>query len=45
MLTQKTGFGSLRIVKGVDRVIYMSNTNMEEGHRKHSIKESSFRFI
>jgi len=29
----ETGFGSLRIVKGVDRLIYISNTNMEEGHR------------
>jgi hypothetical protein len=25
-------FASLRIVKGVDCPIYMSNTNMEEGH-------------
>jgi hypothetical protein len=27
------GFGSFRIVKGVDRLIYLSDTNMEEGHR------------
>jgi len=29
----ETGFGSLRIVKDVDRLIYISDTNMEEGHR------------
>jgi len=29
----KTGFDSLRIVKGVDRLIYISDTDMEEGHR------------
>jgi len=29
----KTGFGSLRIVEGVDRLIYISDTDMEEGHR------------
>jgi hypothetical protein len=29
----ETGFGSLRIVKDVDRLIYICNTNMEEGHR------------
>jgi len=29
----KTGFGSLRIVKGVDRLIYISDTDMEEGHQ------------
>jgi len=27
-----TGFGSLRIVKGVDREIYISDTDMEEGN-------------
>jgi len=27
------GFGSLRIVKGVDHLIYISDTDMEEGHR------------
>jgi len=26
-------FGSLRIVKGVDHLIYISDTDMEEGHR------------
>jgi hypothetical protein len=26
------GFGSFRIVKGVDRLIYISDTDMEEGH-------------
>jgi hypothetical protein len=34
----ETGFGSLRIVKGVDRLIYISDTDMEQGHRLHSIK-------
>jgi hypothetical protein len=29
----ETGFDSLRIVKGVDRLIYISDTDMEEGHR------------
>jgi hypothetical protein len=29
----ETGLGSLRVVKGVDRLIYISDTNMEEGHR------------
>jgi len=29
----EAGFGSLRIVKSVDRLIYIiSNTDMEEGH-------------
>jgi len=27
------GFGSLRIFKGVDRLIYISDTDMEEGDR------------
>jgi len=34
----ETGFGSLRIVKGVDSLIYISDTNMEEGHRKSTIE-------
>jgi len=29
----ETGFGSLRIVQGVDRLIYISNTDREEGNR------------
>jgi len=29
----ETGFGSPRIVKGVDRLIYISNTDMGKGHR------------
>jgi hypothetical protein len=29
----ETGFSSLEIVNGVDRVIYISDTNMEEGHQ------------
>jgi len=27
-----TGFGSLRIIKSADRLIYISDTNMEEAH-------------
>jgi hypothetical protein len=29
----ETSFGSLTIVKGVDRLIYISDTDMEEGHQ------------
>jgi hypothetical protein len=29
----ETGFGSLTIVKGVDRLIYISDTDMAEGQR------------
>jgi len=32
-VNSKTSFGSLGIVKGVDRLIYISDTNMVEGHR------------
>ena len=32
-VNSETGFGSLRIVKGVDRLIYITNTDMEEGYR------------
>jgi len=28
----EAGLGSLRIVKGVDSLIYISDTDMEEGH-------------
>jgi predicted class III extradiol MEMO1 family dioxygenase len=38
----ETGFGSLRIVKGVDRQIYISDTDMEEGHRLHSIEHTIY---
>jgi hypothetical protein len=31
-VNSETGFGSLRIVKGVHRLIYISDTDMEEGH-------------
>jgi len=31
-VNSETGFDSLTIVKGVDRLIYISNTDMEEGH-------------
>jgi len=31
-VNSETGFGSLRIVKRVDRLIYISYTDMEEGH-------------
>jgi hypothetical protein len=29
----ETGFGSLRIVKGGECLIYISDTDMEEGHQ------------
>jgi len=32
-VNSETGFGSLRIVKSEDHLIYISDTNMEEGHR------------
>ena len=32
-VNSETGFASLRIVKGVDRLIYISDTDMEERHR------------
>jgi len=32
-LNSETGFGSLRIVKGVDRLLYISDADMEEGHQ------------
>jgi len=32
-VNSETGFGSLRIVKSVECLIYISDTNMEEGHR------------
>jgi len=32
-VNSEAGFGSPRIVKGVDCLIYMSNTDMEEGHQ------------
>jgi hypothetical protein len=32
-VNSETGFGSLWIVKGVDRRIYISETDMEERHR------------
>jgi len=31
-VNSKTGFGSLRIVKGVDRLIYISDIDIEEEH-------------
>jgi len=32
-VNSETGLGSLRIVKGVDRLTYIRDTNLEEGHR------------
>ena len=32
-VNSETGSDSLRIVKGVNRLKYISNTDMEEGHR------------
>jgi len=33
----ETGFCNFRIVKGVDHLIYISNTDMEERHQKPTI--------
>jgi len=41
-VNSETGFGSLRIVKGLDRLIYISDTDTEEGHRSHSIKNTIY---
>jgi len=32
-VNSEIGFDSFRIVKGVDRLVYISETDMEEGHR------------
>jgi len=32
-VNSETALGSLRIVKGVDCLIYINNTNMKEGHQ------------
>jgi len=32
-VNSETGFGSLRIIKCVGRLIYISDTDMEEEHR------------
>jgi len=32
-VNSEMGFGSLRIVKAVDCLIYISDTDMEKGHR------------
>jgi len=37
-INTETGFDSLRIVKGVDHLIYISDTDMENGHRSFTIK-------
>jgi len=34
----KSGLGILRIVEGVNRVIYISDTEKEEGHHKPTIE-------
>jgi len=39
-VNSEMGFGGLRIVKGVDRLIYTSNTNMEEGHQYPTIEHT-----
>jgi len=32
-VNSETGFGSFRIIKGVDCLIYISNTDIDEGHQ------------
>ena len=41
-VNSEAGFGSLRIVKGVDRLIYISDTHMEEEHRYSTIKQTIY---
>jgi len=41
-LNSETGFGSFRIVQGVDRLIYISDADMEEGHRGLTIEHSIY---
>jgi hypothetical protein len=38
----ETGFCSLRIVMGVGRLIYITDTDLEEGHRQHFIEHTIF---
>jgi len=41
----KTGCDSLRIVKGVDRLIYISDTDMEDGPRYPTIEYTIYIMI
>jgi len=41
-VNSEAGFGSPRIVKGVDCLIYISDTDMEEGHQEHSIEHTIY---
>jgi len=43
-VNSKTGFGSLQIVKGVDCVIYLNDSEMEEGHQKITNTERTIYF-
>jgi len=43
-VNSETGFGSFTIVKGVDRVRYINDTDMEEGHQKQTTTEHTIYF-
>jgi hypothetical protein len=42
IVNTEPGFGSLTIVKGVERLISISHTDIEEGHQQHSIEHIIF---
>jgi hypothetical protein len=41
-VNSKAGFASLRIDKGVDSLIYISDTDMEEGHLQSTIQHKIY---
>ena len=41
-VNSETGFGSLRIVKSADRLIYFCDTDMEKGHRWPTIDHTIY---
>jgi len=43
-VNSETGFGSFTIVKGVDRVRYINDTDMEEGHQNQTTTEHTIYF-
>jgi len=41
-VNSETGFGSLRIVKGLEHLMYISDSDMVEGHRYPTIKHKIY---
>jgi hypothetical protein len=41
-VNSETGFGNLSIVQGVDRLIYIMDTDMKEGHQKPTIEHTIY---